>query len=211
MLFIVDVQPVGVQPQVHVCSFLDLSRNNVQDWEVRLTILATTELYLAGQNDYQNNSKIILICNFHKQKLPGKLNSFKVGNGNFEIFEIIRGSGNFEQKNRKSQNRTTTHTTHFIMIFSILSSSLVFCLVFRLVFRVVFSCLSSCLLLSLVFHRLFSLSLPLSSFCVSVLCSLSLSLSLVSGLWSLVSVSVSVQEGLAGQGRVRDGTLKPCA
>ena len=27
----------------------------------------------AGQNDYQNNSKIILICNFHKQNVTGKI------------------------------------------------------------------------------------------------------------------------------------------
>ena len=40
--------------------------------------------YHGGQNDYLNNSKIIVICNRTNTKLPGKLNSFRVGNGNFE-------------------------------------------------------------------------------------------------------------------------------
>ena len=33
--------------------------------------------YHGGQNDYQNNSKIILICNRTNKKLPGKLKCFQ--------------------------------------------------------------------------------------------------------------------------------------
>ena len=54
------------------------------------------ETYHGGQNDYQNNSKIILICNRTNRKLLGKLNSFRVGNGNFENSKLFEGLVIFE-------------------------------------------------------------------------------------------------------------------
>ena len=49
-------------------------------------------MYHAGQNDYLNNSKIILISNRTYTKFPGKWkNAFKVGNDNFENSKLMEG------------------------------------------------------------------------------------------------------------------------
>ena len=87
--------------------------------------------------------KLFLICYRTNRKLPGKLNSFRVGNGNFENWKLfIRGSDKFEEKH------TTTHITQRVsldLLLSFLSSCLLIFLVFHLVLRVV-SRLSSPLL-----------------------------------------------------------------
>ena len=44
-----------------------------------------------------------LICNRTNKKFPGKLNSFRVDNGNFENSKLFEGLVIFEQKNRTSQ------------------------------------------------------------------------------------------------------------
>ena len=59
--------------------------------------------YHGGQNDYLNISKIILICNRTNTKLPGKLNSFRVGNGNFENSKLFEGLVILKKKHRTSQ------------------------------------------------------------------------------------------------------------
>ena len=44
--------------------------------------------------NHLNNSKIILICNRTKRKLPKKSKkTFRVGNGNFENSKLFEGSG----------------------------------------------------------------------------------------------------------------------
>ena len=96
--------------------------------------------------DYQNNSKIILICNFHKQNDTGKIN--RVGNGNFEKSNLIEGPVNLNKKEGKTRQPQ-----------SYLSSVL-----FHLVSSLLFSCLPSCLLL------LFSLSLSVSVCCYVLFC-----------------------------------------
>ena len=75
----------------------------------------------------------ILICNRTNKKLQGKLNSFRVGNGNFENSKLFDGLAIFE-------HNTQPHTTHRIsldLLLSFLSSCLLIFLVFHLVFRVV--------------------------------------------------------------------------
>ena len=58
-----------------------------------------------GQNDYLNNSKIILICNRTNTKLPGKLNSFRVGNGNFENSKLFEGLVILKKKTQDKSER----------------------------------------------------------------------------------------------------------
>ena len=108
--------------------------------------------YHGGQNDYQNNSKIILICNRTNKKLPGRKSCSALVTGNFENSKLFEGLVILKKK--KNRNLTTTHT-NFISCFF-------FFLVFHLFFRVAFSCLSSFISSSL--------SLSLSSVCLRVLC-----------------------------------------
>ena len=125
--------------------------------------LALVLWYHGGENDYLNNSKIILICNRTNTRLPGKLNSFRVGNGNFENSKLFEGLVIL----RKNKDLTSahTHTTHFILIFSCLF------------FRVAFSCLSSFISSSLSL----SLSVCLFSCVVVSFCPLCLSVSVCCG------------------------------
>ena len=64
----------------------------------------------------------ILICNRTNKKLQGKLNSFRVSNGNFENSKLFEGLVIFE-------HNTQPHTQHIVslLIFS--------CLFFRVVSR----------------------------------------------------------------------------
>ena len=61
--------------------------------------------YHGGQNDYLNNSKIILICNRTNTKLPGKLNSFRVGNGNFENSKFFEGPAISKKKKNTGKGK----------------------------------------------------------------------------------------------------------
>ena len=109
------------------------------------------------KNDYQNNSKIILICNRTNKKLPGRKSCAELVTGNFENSKLFEGLVILNKKNR---NLTTTDT-NFILIFS--------CLFFRLVFSSSSSFILSFVLPSLV-SRLSSplLSLSVHSVCLSV-------------------------------------------
>ena len=122
------------------------------------------QIYHGGENDYLNNSKIILICNRTNTKLPGKLNSFRVGNGNFENSKLFGGPVILKKNTQLS------------------------CFFSLLVFSLIFSCLpSSVLSLLLLWPLLSSLILScLFSSCLSFSVSLCLSLSLS------VSVSLSL-------------------
>ena len=72
---------------------------------------------MGGQNDYLNNSKIILICNRTNTKLPGKLNSFRVGNGNFENSKLFEGlvifKKNTGQVKKEKKKRCTASSDLF--------------------------------------------------------------------------------------------------
>ena len=82
-------------------------------------------VYHGGENDYLNNSKIILICNRTNTKLPGKLNSFRVGNGNFENSKLFEGPVIFEKKNTgKGKKEKIKGASHHRILFSLLSDML---------------------------------------------------------------------------------------
>ena len=61
--------------------------------------------YHGGQNDYLNNSKVILICNRTNAKLSGKLNSLRVGNGNFENSKLFEGLVILKKKTQDKSKR----------------------------------------------------------------------------------------------------------
>ena len=122
----------------------------------------------AGQNDYLNNSKIILICNRTNTKLPGKLNSFRVGNGNFENSKLFEGPVILK---KNTQVSCFFSLLVFSLIFSCLPSS-----VLSLLLHLVSSFISDLVLSFLVLSLFLCFSLSLS---VSV----SLSLSPCGGVW----------------------------
>ena len=86
----------------------------------RLQLLKVCDQYNGGENDYLNNSKIILICNRTNRKLLGRKSCSGLVTGNFEKFEIIRGSGNFEEK----------HTIVLLLLSSSLLSDLLLSFIF---------------------------------------------------------------------------------
>ena len=52
--------------------------------------------YHGGENDYQNNSSNNFNMQSHRQKLQGKFNSFRFGNGNLENSKLFEGLVIFE-------------------------------------------------------------------------------------------------------------------
>ena len=100
--------------------------------------------YHGGQNDYQNNSKIILICNRTNKKLPGRKSCSGLVTGNFESSKLFEGLVILKKKK-------TRHVSLSSVLFHLVSSLLIF-LVFHLVFRVVSRLSSSLSRLSASVH-----------------------------------------------------------
>ena len=107
--------------------------------------------YHGSQNDYQNNSKIILICNRTNKKLPGRKSCSGLVTGNFENSKLFEGLVILNKKRKTRQPQ------------SYLSS-----VPFHLVSPLLFSRLSSCLPSSLVLSSLVPRVLPSLVFSVSV-------------------------------------------
>ena len=66
----------------------------------------------------------ILICNRTNKKFPGKLNSFRVGNGNFENSKSFEGLVIFEQKKTGQVTQEKKKVHRIIGCFSPLSDML---------------------------------------------------------------------------------------
>ena len=121
--------------------------------------LGISSTYHGSQNDYQNNSKIILICNRTNKKLPGRKSCSGLVTGNFENSKLVEGLVILKKK-PDNHNRIS--------------------LLFSFILSLLFSSSSSFILsfvLSLVFHLLSRLSasvhfvrLSVSVCCVCVVC-----------------------------------------
>ena len=81
--------------------------------------------YHGGQNDYQNNSKIILFCNRTNKQFPGRKSCSGLVTSNFENSKLFEGLVILNRKKKEPHNHT--HKFHFDLLLSFLSSCLAWC------------------------------------------------------------------------------------